>query len=782
MKKLLMILMCGLLLVACGKSDDAQDDEDTVVELSLQQTVSGAISEVGEVDWFHYRVVQANSVLQVKCTSNTYRPDVTLLATIYTLNHAGEKVRIYADHAPENSQLPANIEMNVYIDVPKDIYISVRDLMDDAGSDNPYYLSIDFAESSDDNGDFAHAVVLDVDDADSCETDTIGYIGDVDCFRFTAANSGVYDVQVAFSPFAGGTDVALSLELYDSEGNQVAALSQSQRLAYHVISYLEAGDYYVLVDDYGKDDFDTASPYTICVSSVDTSEAQQNDSRTDAAAMAYDGVTQTFSADGSLDYIGDQDWYHIPLNDIVTTGFKILQVEFDDLDPAVQFNYQLDLEDQDQILRLSHTFTGSAAAYVAQIRAGTGNHYICVKPLGAQNVIQNAPYRVSVTVLDIDDPAETVSVIDPDSGETLVGNDTIETAVMLVPTSETTAATAGKISFRGDVDWYYVVIPDPSTAGVLELYLDTDGQPSLVEYCVSFIRDGVIKKVFDSNGHDGGTELKASIYIPAFQVAEELAYYFKVSDYQGDDGDGTVSYNIRANYLDIPATLPLDSTIPAADKIYVGEIEERENPSAESIYVEVDALIQKTFSANTDLLMFNNDAPADGVTIVENPDQTRTITFPWIAGYIDYQGDQDFYAIDLGPWMQGGVAVDTSWYYDLQIELITDTPGSDVEYVWKFFRDQNSNQILVDRPQDSDGFFASAGDGDTLLQSLDMVTPESGDDTSFWVGDAWEGRFYLGVSDFNYVASESPDDDWGYTGQPYHIRLTLTYHPGQSHP
>jgi len=781
MEKLLTILMCSLLLVACGNTDDAQDDKDSVVELSLQQTASGTISESGEVDWYHYRVVQANAVLQVQCTSNTYRPDVTLLATIYTLNESGEKVRLYADHAPENSQLPANIEMSVYIDVPKDIYISVRDLMDDAGSDNPYYLSIDFAQSGDDNGNFSQAIAIDVDDADSCETDTIGYIGDVDCFRFTVADNGVYDVQVAFSPFAGGTDVALSIELYDSQGTQVAALSQSQRLAYHIISYLEAGDYYVLVDDYGKDDFDTASTYTICVSSVETSEAQENDSRSHAAVMAYDDATQTFSADGSIDYLGDQDWYHIPLNDIDTSGFKILQVAFDDLDPAVQFSYQLDLEDQDRTLRLSHTFTGGAAAYVAQIKAGPGDHYLSVKSVGAQNVIQNAPFQVAITVLDIDDPAETVMVTDPDSGETLVGNNTIETAVMLAPTSEPANATAGKISFRGDVDWYYVVIPEPSTPGILELFLDTDGEPSLVEYCVSFIRDGVIKKLFDSNGHDGGTELKGSVYVPAFQVADQLAYYFKVNDYQGDDGDGTVSYHIRANYLDVPTMTPLESDISSAAKTYFSEVTERESAHTETIHVEVDALTQKTFLADTDLLSFNNDAPADGVTIVENPDQTRTITFPWIAGYIDYQGDQDFYAIDLGPWMQDGVAVDTSWYYDIQIEIFSDSPGSDVEYVWKFFRDQNNNRILVDRPQDSDGFFASAGDINIFLETLDIITPESGD-TSFWVGDAWEGRFYLGVSDFDYVASQSPDDDWGYTGPPYHIRLTLTYHPGQSHP
>jgi len=782
MKKLLTILMFGLLLVACGTSDDAQDDEDTVQELSLQQTTSGTISKPGEVDWYHYRVVQANAVLQVKCTSNTYRPDVTLLATLYTLDESGKKVRLYADHAPENSQLPADIEMNVYIDVPKDIYVAVRDLMDDAGSDNPYYLSIDFAQGGDENGNFSQATTIAVDEADQSTTDTIGYIGDVDCFRFTAVDAGVYDVQVNFSPFAGGTDVALTMELFDSDGNQVADLSQTQRLAYHIISYLESGDYYILVDDYGKDDFDTSSPYTIFVSTVETTETHANDSRETAASMTYDNVTQTFAAEGSLDYLGDQDWYHLLLDDIDTTGFKILQIAFDDLDPAVQFGYQINLEDQDGTVQLSHTFIGNAAAYVTQIKAGTGDHLFCVKPVSAQNVIQNAPYQVSIKVLDIDDPAETVVSVDPDSGQTLVGNDTIETAVMLAPTSESNAATTGKISFRGDVDWYTIVIPDPTTPGILELYLDTDGEPSLVEYCVSFIRDGVIKKLFDSNGQNGGTELKGSIYVPAFQVSDQLAYYFKVSDYQGDDGDGTVSYHIRADYLDIPATLPFDSYIPAAEKTYVNEVAEQDSLTAETIHVEVDALVQKSFMANTTLLTFNNDAPADGVTIVTNPDQTRTITFPWIAGYIDYQGDQDFYAIDLGPWMQDNVVLDTSWYYDIQIEIFSDSPGSDVEYVWKLFRDMNGNQILVDRPQDSNGFFASAGDINIFLETLDITTPAPGDETSFWVGDAWEGRFYLGVSDFDYVASESPDDDWGYAGPPYHVRITLTYHPGQSYP
>jgi hypothetical protein len=781
MKKILMIAILGLLLVSCGESDDSgNDDEGGIQELTLRQTATGTISQAGEVDWYHYRVVEANAVLQVKCSSNTYRPDVTLLTTIYTDDAAGNRVRLYADHAPEDSQLPADIEMNVYMDVPKDIYISVRDLMDDDSSDHPYYLSIDFAQGGDENGDFSQATRIDVDGTEPYETDTIGYIGDVDCFRFTADLSGIYDVHLAFSPFAGGTEVELCMDLYNDQGALIMALNRTQRLDYHIISYLEAGDYYILIDDYGKNDFDTASSYTVKVTTLDSQETMANDTRSDAAVMAYDDATRTFSANGSLDYLEDQDWYSLPLSDVDTTGFKILQIQFDDLNPEVQFNYQINVEDQDQVTRLAHTFSGGSSVYVSQIRAGAGDHFLHVQPSAHQDMIQKAPYEISVQVLDIDDPAETALHTDPDTGELVTGNDTIDTAMMLTPTSASASATTGKIGFRGDVDWYYVAIPDPTTPRILELYLDTGTESSLVEYSVSFIRDGVIKKMVDTNGQDGGTNLKGSIYIPAFQASDQLSYYFKVSDYQGDDGDGQVPYNIRANLLDIPDDLPPDAGIPANARTYVSEITEGENSLSETIFVEVDSLTQKTFLADTTLLAFNNNSPAQGVSITENPDQTRTIVFPWIAGYIDFQGDQDWYAVDLGPWMEAGVAQDTSWYYDIQIELHVDSPGGDVEYVWKFFRDVNGNQILVDRPQDSDGFFASAGDGDLAPQAIDITTPQ-GDDP-FWVGDEWEGRFYLNMSDFNYVGAELPDDDWGYESKPYYVRMTLTYHPGQSHP
>jgi len=782
MKNTILLMLICLLCMSCAGSEDSQNDDSRVQELALREPAAGNISKAGEVDWYHYRVVQANAMLSVKCSSNTYRSDVTLLATVYTLNQDGEKVRLYADHAPENSQLPADIKMNIFVDVPKDIYISVRDLMDDDWSDNPYYLSIDFAEAGDDNGNFFLATAIGVNDPDSCGDDTIGYIGDVDCFGFSAAEDGIYDVHMRFSPFAGGTDVELSIDLYDGQGALVSALNRTQRRNYHMVSYLDAGDYYLMVDDFGKDDFDTASSYSVCVSTVESDEIMANDIRPDASAMAYDSLTQTFSAEGSLDYIEDQDWFYLPLQDVDTAGFKILKVQFDDLDPDVQFSYQLELEDEGQNIKLAHTFTGGSVAYATQIRAGTGDHRLLVQPLAGQHLTHKAPYQLSVQVLDIDDPAETLERLDADSGEILIGNDSIENALQLTPTADIDAGTIGKISFRGDEDWYALVIPDAATPHILELFLDTASQASMVEYCVSFIRDGVIKKLVDTNGADGGTDLQGSIFVPAVQTSGNLTYYFKVSDYQGDDGDGQVPYNLRANLLDIPGVLPEDPLLSTDPVTYLSETVEREQNDSETIYLEISSLTQHIYSADKNRLAFNGIAPAPETVITENADQTRTIVFPWIGGYVDYQGDQDFYAVDLGPWLENGVALDSHWYYDIQVELHTDSRATDVEYVWKLYRDINGNRILVDRPQDSDGFFASAGDTDLALQPLDMLTPETGDATPFWVGDAWEGTFYLSISDFNFVGSNNPDDDWGYDGSPYYIRLKLVYHPGQSYP
>ncbi len=209
-----LIPLVWLLLFGCG-SGGSDNEGGGVQELSLGKEVSGTIATAGEVDWYHYRAVEANNVLQVNASSNTFRPDVELLVTAYELDGAGNKVRIQGDHAPEGSQLPADLQMNVYIDQPKDIYLAVRDLMDDEASENAYYLSVDYPGGSEGDENFANANPLTVDDAASFHEGSIGTVGDIDCYTFDAAADGVYAVTVDYTPFAGGTDVDPTIERAD---------------------------------------------------------------------------------------------------------------------------------------------------------------------------------------------------------------------------------------------------------------------------------------------------------------------------------------------------------------------------------------------------------------------------------------------------------------------------------------------------------------------------------------------------------------------------------------
>jgi hypothetical protein len=121
-------------------------------------------------------------------------------------------------------------------------------------------------------------------------------------------------------------------------------------------------------------------------------------------------------------------------------------------------------------------------------------------------------------------------------------------------------------------------------------------------------------------------------------------YSFKVGDFQDDDGDDA-SYTIRVDLKDIPASLPAVAagTPPAGSTVeYYSEVSETD---ATAITLEYNSVTRKEFGVNTGLLDFTNadieeDVPESGLT---------RVSFPWIAGYMDYQGDQDWFQIDFDP-------------------------------------------------------------------------------------------------------------------------------------
>jgi hypothetical protein len=245
-----------------------------------------------------------------------------------------------------------------------------------------------------------------------------------------------------------------------------------------------------------------------------------------------------------------------------------------------------------------------------------------------------------------------------------------------------------------------------------------------------------------------------------------------------------VPYVIYANYRELIAAksdLPYDALRDLPDTKYYSEIGEIDETT--SITLQQSSVQETGHKVNTSLFNFHGPNPPDWITVnADTPAAGQTtIEFPWIAGYVDYQGDKDFFQIDLGP-LSG---TDTAWYYDIKVEMHVGTPGSDVEYVWEFYRDSNQDRILVGRPSSASCIFASNGDTPATSPNPTAVAPFDIADgfQDFWVGDGWASHspiFYVSIGDFNYV-NDPPDDDWGYD-VPYYFRLTLVYHSGESQP
>jgi len=742
----LLLLAAVVFMASC--SNEFNDEYLSNGELTLNQKASGAISSKGEVDWYHYRAVEVNRVLQVKITSETVRPDVDLLATVYQPDDQGNKVRLYAAHERENSVSPVDMTLNIFIDEPKDLYIAVRDLMDDDYSENKYYVSVRFEDEPDGNDSFSKSTQIAVNDESACQVDSIGHIGDVDVFGFTAASDGIYQIQTEFSPFPG-TDVELTVNLYDSDGSLVNSLASAQSFTYDMRSSLTSGDYYVLIDDFGKNDFDLSSTYRICVNTVASDEVNGNDSQSSAAAVADPSLIN-----GSLDYSEDQDWYMFSLPAKGASGFQVINLRFDDTSDQ-NTNYLVDIIDSGGITLFSHNFNGGSKTYESQIKAGSGStHYLVVRPSHGEVITESYPYTASIEVVNVDDAAESAG-----------GNDTINTAIELTPASDQAGAIEGKVSFRGDEDWYFLTIADTTKPQILELFFESESA-SAVDYEISIMRDGLEKKLFDADGSDGQTKLNTSLFVPVIN-SSGVVYSFKIADYQGDNG-ADVSYKLRVNLVDIPETVPNGE--------YYSEATEADN-ATETVKLVYNALINKEFAVNSSILDFKSPGP--GVTITENlpTEGLTTISFPWITGYIDFQSDQDWFMMPNTPLDDSN----SKWYYDIRIELASNTPGSDVEYVWRLYPDRNHNKTVMERESGSDGFMASAGDTSTDVGPLGITVPEEGTDQEFWVGDRWAGDVYLSISDFNFTGLSEPDDDWGYDA-PYSLRVTLVYHTGKSDP
>ncbi len=813
MKKILLLLLSiGFLFVGCSDSDTDSLSESPVIELEVSPSgdaitsrrVAGKISTEGEVDRYHLNLVETGRILQIKCTSGTIRPKVDLLVHVFEQDADGNLRMIAGTHAPEDAIQPADLKINIYVDRPKELYIHVRDLKDDDSSDNTYYLTANYEAAPDGNGTFETAVSLTP--GGDPQEEVIGTIGDVDCFSFSVTQSGVYDVLIDFDPVSG-TDVKLSIDLYAPDGTLIETRDQGNNST-HLVHYLAAtgaGETYkVVVDDDGKDDFDTMSTYEVSISQNSVNEVNTNDT----PAIAMDAVPASFDG-ASIDYYEDIDWYKVEIPD----GPGDIDIMALDFDSNINITYRLSMYAIDDSDRDTFNINDETPVYAHDFRSATDppyhvilkldtlgddeNYYLAVQPQNGASITGNSPYDASVSVSRISDPDE--------AGP---GNDTDATAIDIPDPPRTHT---GRISYRGDVDWFELTIDLSDTDDqVLSFALDIPPNNE-VEYAMDIERTcrpdemtscSVNKHLRNTSSAFRSVDLKTGIVVPAqSHTSGEATYKIKVYDFQNDDGENT-DYTLSWSIDTIPG-VPSSAAV-GGSAIYNDEQEERNTGSdgytgeVTINYTNSTATFEYTtgtsFTYRVNNKMFDLDE--DGAASTDG--SVTTITMPWVSGYIDYQSDEDWYGVDLSePYIDG----DTDWYYEIDVELVA--VNSDVEYVWDYFPDTDNNSIVnggicsTDVWSDCNGIAANGGDMDPSQNSVnsslsgDLREPDDEPHPTPWIGSrndsySWNGVVFFRVSDFNFMPSSGSvdpesDDDWGFDA-PYFFRVILTYHSGVSNP
>lgn len=781
-KLLALFLVLGLMACGGGGDDESGNNEPAVRELTVGETEIEYISSEGEVDNYLFRAAETNRFLRITCKENSQNSGVDVMVTVSEEAANGERVRLFGQHKRQGATTAADIDFLIYIDSPKNLYINVRDLMDDDANTNiPYHLRLQYLNSADGNHDFASAQELSLGEAVSGSGE-ISEVGEVDCFTFTPSIDSVQAIHINQHVPQDGTLVHLAASLYDNAGNRIQRVVAPGQT---ILSYLTVDNapYFLTVEDSDSMHADESAGYDIVIEAVTAAEAKQNDVSDDAGAM--DEINGGFAATGAIDYAsssdppenaGDKDWYQFE----VTGGggtFSQVELTIDNggvFDPGAMLRV---IVFNDAMQKQSaHEFRCGSSPYLNQFKAPNGTYYLMVESVPTVLLTRSTAYEVGVRETDFADTAEQ----DDDNTES--------SAIVLTAGVGQT----GMVSYNSDVDWYSLAV----TSGLPRIMsVELTSDQSVVDYQLVVAPGSganAIKKRTDFNGSDAPTRLKTSVY-----VAQPTTFYFRVGDAQNDEGS-SIPYTIVTNLDDIPSSVPPMAT---GTTRYYSEANEQAGVVGNGygeVEIEVLANIQPTFKVNLDWMDFHADTLPEGVTIdTDAGTGVSTVTFPWIAGYVDYQGDYDVFQIDFNKLDPAGA--ETQWYYEVEVHLVVPAPGSHVEYIWKLYRDQNQNGIVMDNPTADDGYKACAGDStptdpdNGTPEAVDLITP-SGSET-FWIGDEWgaDSIFYLGISDFYYQRYPGegarstlpvipwPDEDWGYD-TPYYIQMTLTYHPGASQP
>lgn len=634
----------------------------------------------------------------------------------------------------------------------------------------------------------------------AAEEITTGYIcprNDYDFYKITVPSAENL-LRINLQHTAPITNVNLTYLIMKEDETVVSTAPTNKNNQFNALHCLEAGTYYLLIQDQGNDAYDGKSPYQLNYKTE--ADKDQNEPNNDqSAATSFNN-----SATGYISCTGDLDFYKITVDADELVRVKLSNAKA----TVVDLKYTIYREDGSGNLELIATDSvDDGSKETANLDttyhvSNTGTYYVVVEDTNGDDSDADNAYTIEITT-----PQE------PDNNDKKTRNDHPTNATTLGTFSETQTQwqSTGRIASLADVDYFKINASTsspiaPNNAAVIEISLSFDKSTD-VDLSVAFLNgdsdspctDDSCCKILAKNDCPKGTAFQCddSSFVciakgeqycatcetsPTSSCAQEKfcagsvtclkegvcgfqqftryanngasirtaqpvihaqPWYIRVSDLKGDEYDNGATYTLTVKMSMEPdnAKEPNNKYFPRLIT-FPTAIPQRDSDEF------TDDDVQDFFESGNNLA-----SPGVTIPLPTTPGSIGTWS-DWISGYLSYEHDEDWYKITnpcTDASAQGTVCL-------IQAEFNTTGTcptaaqglGSGLEFVY-----------LIYKGSDLDGFPSA----NTLPKQGTFGDDGSKNQCNMLIRNN---------SDLNLVVSDRFHNNWSWTCQ-YQIRFRVTH-------
>lgn len=476
--------------------DNAGNDATTGATIAAGQTVNGALEYGGDVDWFRVRVAPGQRYhFALNAASESGLDPVLVLHT-----SDGSEIAFNDDSAES-----LNSALDYFPSEETDLFVEARSFSE--GGEGAYSLSVTtFAIPPDEAGN--DATTRSRIAAGQSVSGALQQGGDVDWYRIAVRPGQRYTISLNSDVEAEFPLNDPLLRVIDANGEEVAVNDDGPEGLNSQLNYVPSARGNVFIEARGLSEGDAGS----YVLAVEASALPADDATNGVNTRAR--LTPGASVTGALEYIGDSDWFRVPLEGGQAYRFSLVSGEGDNAlaDPMLRLRGP-----EGEEIAVDDDGGGGLNSYLEFVAPAAGNYF-----LEARGFVDDAEGAYVLSAATGDTPAD----MSTDASLSADGD-----------------YHEGRLSPAGDSDWYRI---DMTAGQSVRIALDAAAVEGVPDPLAAMYGPDGAEVARDD---DGGAGLNSWL---EYTAAVDGPHYFEARGF-AEESEGV--YLITVTPGEIPASV-----------------------------------------------------------------------------------------------------------------------------------------------------------------------------------------------------------------------------------